>query len=340
MKRVLCLVLCLLTAALCCACGENNLPTENGDDASPTTAPAATADTAKPTSGAADDAKIFMADFDDTPTVGDKVIYVDSNMTVTVHGINYAPIAGPELHLTIANNFGKDITVQAPYVIVNGYMLTPELGIDVPNDKTKSGNMTLRYSALAYANITCIRTIEFALRIVETKNYTPFFTTELITLKTSAAATPEERVKAKTPVGQTAYDDKDIRILFTTPAYGAERSGDAFTPIYTTDGDALLLVYIENNTDRSVAVRTDDVTVNGCDLTSVMNRTVLPGKRAVDTVTFYRMDLDEFDIDAIDSIKMSFQIKDAETWETIDSTDMIAVKLQDTEEETTGTKTN
>jgi hypothetical protein len=63
----------------------------------------------------------------------------------------------------------------------------------------------------------------------------------------------------------------------------------------------------------------------------------LPGKRAVDTVTFYRMDLDEYDIDAIDSIKMSFQIKDAESWETIDSTDMIAVRLRTENDDPTET---
>ncbi len=326
MKRMLCLALCVLTAVFCCSCGDDPSPTEATDSSAATAAPT---EQTNPDSSAA--VKAFMEDFDDTPTVGDKILYVDANMTVTVHGINYAPIAGPELHLKITNNFDKDITVQSPYAVVNGCMLTPELSIDVPSGKSKSGNMTLRYTGLAYADITCIRTIEFALRVVETKSYNPIMTTDLITLKTSAAATPAETDKTPAVSGQTAYDNKDIRILFKDPLAQPEDQNGALEPIYTNDGDAMLLVYIENNTDRSVAVRTDDVTVNGCDMTSVMNRTVLPGKRAVDTVTFYRMDLDEFDIDTIDSIKMSFRIKDAETWETIDSTDMIAVKLKEPE---------
>lgn len=333
MKRVLCLILCVLTAAFCCACGENQ-PTE-ATDGSSATAPTEQAD---PDGSSA--VKSFMADFDDTPTVGDKIIYVDNEMTVNVHGINYAPIAGPELHLTISNSFGKDITVQSPYAIVNGYMLTPELSIDVPAGKSKSGNMTLRYTGLAYSGITCVRTIDFALRVVETKSYNPIKTTELISLKTSAAASPDKAVKEKAVEGQTAYDNKDIRILFKDPSYNAKGSDGTLAPVYNNDGNAQLLVYIENNTDRTVAVRTDDVTVNGYDLTSVMNRTVLPGRRAVDTVTFYRMDLDEYDIDTIDSIKMSFQIKDAESWETIDSTDMIAVKLRADKDDPTKTYTN
>lgn len=331
MKRVLCLILCMLTAVFCCACGDEHRPTEATDGSS------ATESAGQADSDGSSAVKSFMADFDDTPTVGDKIIYVDNEMTVTVHGINYAPIAGPELHLTVSNSFGKDITVQSPYAIINGYMLTPELSIDVPAGKSKSGNMTLRYTGLAYSGITCIRTIDFALRAVETKSYNPIKTTDLITLKTSAAASPAEAAKEPEIEGQTAYDDKDIRILFKKPPYQPKSESGELSPVYTEDGDAQLLVYIENNTDRTVAVRTDDVTVNGYDLTSVMNRTVLPGKRAVDTVTFYRMDLDEYDIDAIDSIKMSFQIKDAESWETIDSTDMIAVRLRTENDDPTET---
>ena len=317
-KRIFCLILCALTAALCCACGNVTKPTEASD--------ATVAATEAAESDRSSAVKSFMESFDDTPTVGDKVIYVDANMTVTVHGINYAPIAGPELHLSISNSFGKDITVQSPYAIVNGSMLTPELSLDVPSGKTRNGNMTLRYTGLAYSDITCIRSIEFALRVVETKSYNPIMTTELITLKTSAAATPDKTQKQPEVVGQVAYDDKDIRILFKDPLAQQGKDFDGLSPLYTADGDAQLLVYIENN-----------VTVNGCDLTSVMNRTVLPGKRAVDAVTFYRMDLDEFDIDTIDSVKMSFRIKDSETWETIGSTDMIAVKLKTEEADKTAT---
>ena len=324
MKRMLCLFLCILTAAVFCACSDEPAEPTSGETAAVEPATEDNADTDLTSA-----AKTFLERFDDTPTVGDKLIYQDENITVTVHGINYAPIAGPELHLTIENHLPTDITVQSPYAVVNDCMLTPELSIDVPSGKSANGNMTLSYTALAYADIYCIKNIDFALRAVETKNYNPLLTTELISLKTSAAdATPSEAAVEPQIGGQVAYDDKDLRILFKNPQYDPKKPDALLSPIYNADGDALLLVDIENNTDRAVAVRTDDVTVNGYEITSVMNRTVLPGKRAVVAVTFYRMDLDEFDIDTIDSVKMSFQIKDSETWETIDATDMIAVKLK------------
>ena len=45
-------------------------------------------------------------------------------------------------------------------------------------------------------------------------------------------------------------------------------------------------------------------------------------------MTFYKQELKEYGIDAIDSVKVSFEIKDADTWEQIDSTDMIGVELK------------
>ena len=99
-----------------------------------------------------------------------------------------------------------------------------------------------------------------------------------------------------------------------------------------SDG-AELMVYLYNGTDRNIAVRTHEVIVNGYDMTSAMSRTILPGKRAVDVVTFYTQDMEEHDIAEIDSVDVSFEIKDADSWETIDSTDLIGVELPQKETE-------
>ena len=328
MKRIFCLILCALTALFCCACGDNNdTPTETVTEA---VTEAATPDEATTATEAAEsDAraslKAFMARFDDTPTVGDKLVYEDKDLTVTVHGINYAPISGPELHLTIENRCGKDIAVSAPYAAVNGYMITPELNIDVPHDKSANGNLTLPYFSLAIADITCIREIEFALRITEARTYNPLFTTDLISVKTSAK---QEDTSPADDSGQTVYDEDGVKIIL---------KGVSTDRAYS-DG-AEMMVCIFNDTDRNIAVRTDDITVNGYEMTSsVLNRTVLSGHRAADAVTFYKQELKEYGIDTIDSVKVAFEIKDADTWEVLDSTDMINVELKGPEPPTISTE--
>lgn len=308
MKRFLCLVMCAVMMFSVCACGDVK-PAETASESEE----AAGTDETAAESGSKESMKAFMARFDDTPTVGDKLIYQDANITVTAHGINYAVAAGPELHLTVENNFDKDITLQAPYAVVNGYMITPELNIGVPAGKSANGNLTLSYFSLAIADITCIQNIELSLRAVETKSYEPLFKSELLSVPTSAFGSSEIMCDDS---GQTVYDEGDIKIVLK--GVNTDRS--------YSDG-AEMTVYMYNGTDRGIAVQTGDTKVNGYDMTSVMNRTILPGCRAVDVVTFYTLDLDEYGIETIDSIEVSFDIKDADSWESIGSTGMVSVAV-------------
>lgn len=319
MKRLFCLLLCILLTAAFCACVDDKPVTDEtyGETLDDTSAAESVPSGDAVESGDKARLKAFMERFDDTPTVGDRQVYQDENLTVEIHGINYAPIAGPELHLTINSGFDKDITVQASYAVINGFMVTPELSMDIPAGKSANGNLVIPYKSLATADITTVKNIDFALRIVETKSYNPISKTENITVKTSADQTAET---VYDEAGQTVYDDNDIKIVLK--GINTDR---------TFSGGAELNIYICNGTDKSIAVQTGDVTVNGYDMTSVMNRVLLSGTHVADVVMFYQQDLDEYSIDTIDSVKVSFEIKDADSWEEIDCTGMIAAELKQPE---------
>ena len=314
MKRIICLVLCALAALLACACDKTK-------DSTPTQAPQEetqaqqTPDSVPPTEdGNSLSLKKFINSFDKKPTVAEqKKLYEDENLSVSVKGIDYTAVSGPQLQLTIENRSNKEIVAQSPYSIVNGYMITPELNGKIAAAKSADCSLTLPYFKLAIANITSIKKIEFAVRLVDAKTYNPITTTDLITVDTSAKQDEEAECDES---GQVAYDDNDIKIIF---------KGVNIDRAYS-DG-AELMVYMYNGTDQKIAVRAKDVVVNGYTMTSAMNSTILPNKHAVDVVTFYKLDMDEHDIVDIDSIKVSFTIKDADNWETIDSTDMISVTL-------------
>ena len=311
MKRIFCIALCALLALSVTACGDKK-PTEPAATSAVATEAPATKDEAAANSTMKD----FIARFDDTPTVGDQPVYEDENLTVTAHGINYAPIAGPEVRLTIENRYKQDITVQSPDAVVNGYMISPQLEISVPAGKTVSGNLSLSYFSLALADITRIREIEFSLRVTESKDYNNILlTTDVLSIRTSAAnATPD--TAAPDDSGQVAYDKDKVKIVLK--GVGSDRPDS---------DDPELTVYLYNGTEKAVKICTDSVIVNGYDMTSAMNLTVLPGKRAVDCVPFYRQDLDEYDIEEIDSVQVSFSIRDAESWKKLASTDLIDVAV-------------
>lgn len=312
MKRMICLAMCVLAAVGASACGKDEAPAPT--QAQPETAVIEQTETsAAPTEEGSLSLKSFVAEFDKTPTVYEKLIYEDDNISVRVTGIDYTAISGPGLQLDIENRYKKDIIIQAPYAVVNGYMVSPEISIEVPAEKSGSGTLTLPYFNLAISEISTLRNIEFALRIVEAKSYNPLDKTDLITVKSSAEQTEDKECDES---GQVAYDEDDIKIILkgvnTDRAY--------------SDG-AELMVYLYNGTDRNIAVQTSEVIVNGYDMTSAMNRTILPERRAVDVVTFYTPDMEEHDIEEIDSVNVSFEIKDADSWETLSSTDSISVEL-------------
>lgn len=314
MKRIICLALCALVAISVCACDDNSKSGSTPDSETAAVTETA-AETVKPTQRIGRRGlKSFIKRFDTTASVDEKIVYKDADIEVKALGIDYTPASGPELKLSFKNNFGKDITVQAPYAVVNGYMVKPDMSVEIPYAKSGEGTLALPYYYLAMADITSLNEIEFSLRVVESKSYNPICKTDLITVKTSSE---KKDTSSCDESGQTVYDDNGIKIVI---------KGVTATRV-TPDGSELL-VYMYNGTDRAIAVQTGDVKVNGYDMTSVMNRSVLPDKRAVDAVTLYAQDLDEHSIDEIDSIKVSFEIKDAESWKTIDSTDLISVELK------------
>lgn len=316
MKRIICLALCAMAAVLACACNNQGAsPTTPTQVQQDETVAQQTPDSVAPTESSGSlSLKGFINTFDTTPKIEEQQnIYEDSNMSVSLKGIDYTAVSGPVLKLAISNKTDKDVVVQSPYSIVNGYMITPDINSTIAASKSADCSLTLRYFNLAISNITSLKKIEFALRLVDSKSYNPIVTTDLISVETSA--NQDEEV-ACDESGQVAYDDNDIKIILkgvnTDRAY--------------SDG-AELMVYMYNGTDKSITVRAEDVIVNGYDMTSAMSSTILPDKRAVDVVTFYKLDMEEHAIEEIDNVKVSFTIKDTETWETIDSTDLISVTL-------------
>ena len=317
MKRIICLALCVLMAVFACACGNDKTePTQAQTEAATETA---SADSITPTeSSVKAGLKSFISSFDTTAAVEDKTVYEKTDFSVTLHKIDYSAAIGPQLKLTFKNNYNKDIVVQPSYTVVNGYMISPEMeDVTVAKGKSADGTLSLPYFNLAISNITCLQQIQFSLKIVEKGNYNPIDKTDLITVDTSKASDKETVCDES---GQIAYDQDGVKIVLkgvnTDRAY--------------SDG-AELIVYMCNDTEQNIAIQTKNVTVNGYVMTSAMNRSILSGKKAVDVVPFYALDMEEYDIESIDSVTVSFVIKDADTWETIDSTDSINVDLKQPE---------
>ena len=143
MKRIICLMLCALAAVTVCACDKDN--TQTATEAATETAQVQETEAATPDESGIS-LKSYIASFDKTPTVEEEVVYEDKDLKITLTGIDYAAISGPGLKFQIESTCSKGVIVQSPYAVVNGYMVSPEMNIDVPENKTVTG--THAYSRL------------------------------------------------------------------------------------------------------------------------------------------------------------------------------------------------
>ena len=303
-------VLVLTTAFTLASCGDEK-PTAQQTEA--VTEAAAVAPTQAPTEEEELDLSAFIEAFDKEAELTEQVIFDSDGIKLTAKGMVYDKIYGPSVLISAENSGKKDILIQTDVAAVNGYMTAVSFSLEAPAGKNAEGKLTVPYADLAAAGIDRAATLEFSLRILESGSYDVITTTEYVTLTTTAA---EGFTQECDESGQQVYSSENYKIVIK----GMDESR-------TLADGAALIVYMYNGSDKTAAFQADDITVNGYELTSAMNTIVLPGKRAVDTVTFFELDLAEYDISEIDSVELSFEILDERTWKTIAKTKRISVEL-------------
>ena len=308
-KRIICLLLAVIMMTALAACGENTAtepPTDVPTDA-PTELPTEE-ETAADEPGMMD----FIENFDTEPAIDEQVILDAADVKVTAQSLAYDPINGPSINLAVKNGSEKDILIQCDSAAVNGYMVAVGFSLEINAGKKAESAISLPYPALALANVGSVAQAEFSLRVLEQKSFEKIADSGAIVLNTTAGSVPATESLS----GQIAYNAKGIKIVLC----GIDDSRRY------VDGSAMT-VYMENNTEKPISVQTVDIKVNGYDFTSAMTTAVMPSKRAVDIVTFFDMDMQEYGIEEIDAVELSFKILDATEWKPIAETGLIVADL-------------
>lgn len=252
-------------------------------------------------------------DAKDTAELLEEQVVLDENgIKITVKGLDKdGSIFGPEVKLLIENESGKDITVQARNISVNGYMVEDMFSADVVNGKKANDELTIMESSLEKAGISTIADIEFSFHVFETHSFDSLFDSDIIQLKTSAADSYEYTFDDS---GDVVYDEGGVKIVVK----GLSDSDSIFGPG--------IIVYAENNSDKDVTVQVRDVSVNGFMVDPIFSADVAAGKHAVDSITFMSNNLDENEIDKIKDVELSFHIFNDYFGESID-TDTVKISF-------------
>ena len=312
-KRMLCLITAAIMLLALAACGseEPTQPATAAPTAAPTQ-PTTEAPTEAPDDGAIDLAA-FIRDFQRGGTITEQVVYDAEGVTVTASSIRYDSITGAAILFKARNTTQEDILIQMDAAAVNGYMIRVDFSLAVAAGKSAEGEMTVPYTALALAGIDVIATVEFTMQLVDRDSFEVLADCAPAVIHTTAADGYEPVFD---DAGQTVWDEDGVKIVLKGLDTGRQVSDSI-----------VLIVYLYNGSDRAVSVQSSSVTVNGYEMTPTMTSTVMPGRHAVDVVTFYDPDLDEHDIKKIDDVEISFKIVEEETWTVIAFTDKIRAEL-------------
>lgn len=244
--------------------------------------------------------------------IEETVLIDEGGVKITAKSLSMDEIFGAELKLLIENNSGKDLTIQCRNASVNGYMVETMMSVDIADGKKANDAITFMDSDFAACGITDVADMEFAFHMFTTDDWETYLDTAQIQLKTSIAETYEYTFDDS---GDVAYDTNGIKVIIK----GLAEDASIFGPS--------IVVYIENNTNKAFTVQSRDVSINGFMVDAVFSCDVMPGKKAVDTVTFLSSELEENEITAIEDVELSFHIFDTESWDGIVDTDVVSISF-------------
>ncbi len=239
-------------------------------------------------------------------TVEPAEIFNQNDVTVNITGFSAADYYGPALNIQIANNSAEDITLQVSDSSVNGYMITDQLWEDVAAGKKANAQIYMPSAYLKDAGIDTVAEMEFKLNLINSADYSTTYTSDTISVKTSAYGNYVQKDRND---GQEVYNANGIRIV--SLGYGT----DAFM-------SKVIRLYAENNSDKKIEISVGKTSVDDVMVDTTAYIDLLPGKKAVSGISFMDPLTDPKSFEGV------FYIEDMNTYETIGESDHITISMK------------
>lgn len=245
-------------------------------------------------------------------TIKEQVLLNQSGVKITAKSLDFDDLFGPVIRVLIENNSGKNITVQARNVSVNGYMVEPIFSADVSNGKKANDGITIMQDELDRLGIKTIADVEFNFHIFESDSYDNYFDSKPVVIKTSAADTYKYSYDDS---GKPLYNANGLKIVYK----GVDTSDEIFGP--------RLMVYLENASGKDICVQVRNVSVNGYMMEPIFSVDLPSGKHAVSGITFMEEDLSKSGISKMQTVELSFHVFNWNSGDTVFDTASIRIAV-------------
>lgn len=230
-------------------------------------------------------------------------------VSVSLVGISYEDVV-TTLNLHVKNETEEERNVITANLSVNGIMSHDNMSVTVPAMSEADGTVSLSNSWLGEMQIEQIAEIEFMIKGFNSL-HDEVFVSDTHTFYTDAPDSYKQ-----------TYDDSGFVVYhhngFLLSARTLQKS--------ELSNDMELVFYAENNTDDTICIMSQDVSVNGIPVKPLFVLTVGPNKKAVDTMVFYNQELQEKAIGDIQTVSASFKAFN-EDLETVFETEILQVPI-------------
>lgn len=283
-KFLLLLAMVMLTALT--ACGT---PAASGDSTKIQSA----SDGALP-DGAQGDSEETLGLFHGKATLAETVMVDEGGVKITATGLTYTAHT-VELELIIENHSGKDLSFVSGSLgyscnSINGYMVKDGyLNCDVTNGKKANATIRFNCDTLMLYGINEIADLEIGFSMTDNEYNTVYSGPRQ--LKTSAFDTHDYSTDhyQQTITSQAAMKEYGYAMLQFTQEVRYDQNGVKLLSsgaMTNRDSGTVLLLELENTTDRMVYLSTSDIVLNGLLLHSSTwsSDAINPGKRGIVTV--------------------------------------------------------
>jgi hypothetical protein len=220
--------------------------------------------------------------------IEESTLFDQGGLTITAVRFNAQAEKGPTLRLRLKNNAEKDYVIKPQFVSINGYMTYPEAEITVEQGGETNKTITFDPSPLIAAGVKTIAEIRMSFKLADLGGST--YDTGEEVLHTSKYGDYNQKYNFK---GELVVDENGLVVKLGL----------------LSDESALgknVYLYAENNTEEAIVLETKDVTVNGAELTHYFVRTIRPGMKLCELVTFRDSDMIANCIVAIEELSMGF----------------------------------
>ena len=223
-------------------------------------------------------------------TIDETIVFDNGNFKLTAKEIDFSDNYDVKVKFLAENYSDNTISIVGNYFSINGITIYCNFYVELAPGKKANDFLEIRKEDLANVGIENIATIQAQDTYIYNKDLSKKILDFQFSLETSIVDGYQQKIDSS---GQTVYNENGIVIKYRGIIPG-------------TFGGEELEFYVENNSDSTIGVYVDNVSVNGFMVYGNMVAYAYPHCVTYETLDFLKSDLEVNDIDTIEEVSICF----------------------------------